>query len=290
MAVSVSCVGKRDGQLPGSPAHSRRWSETVRWCETDALLARWRADGDRAAREELVTRFLPLARKLAARYHPSPESLEDLEQVASLGLLAAIERFDPARDIPFTAFAVPTILGELKHYYRNTGWAVHVPSSAQELAVRVDRAAQEITPRSGHGARIAELAKHLEVTTEAVLAGVDAAKARYSVSLDASTGVPDGNGGAALADGIGAEDLNYEMVERALSLSAAVTSLPEVERQALTLRLDCAMKQTEIARQLNCSQTQVSRLLRRAAVRLHGLIDPPIGELEASPTLSADVG
>ena len=248
MTVSVSCVGQfagrmsrcrsgwRIGLTPAGgdrnerdiaealrpvPVRSYRRSDAVRRCDTDALLSRWREDRDRDARDELIARFLPLARRIAGRYRAAPEPIEDLVQVASLGLLGAIDRFDPARGIPFVAFAVPTIVGELKHYRRSTGWSAHVPPSAQEFALRVDRAGREITAQSGRPARVAELAEHLEVTIENVLAGLDIATAHYSISLDTPASTTDGDEAHAIADDIGAEDANYEMVETVISISAA---------------------------------------------------------------------
>jgi RNA polymerase sigma-B factor len=258
------------------PASSHHRSGTGSWCDTDALLSRWREGKDPAAREELVARFLPLARKLATRYHSSAGPIEDLVQVASIGLLEAIDRFDPSRGIPFPAFAVPTIIGELKHYYRTTGWSAHVPSGAQELALRVDRAAQEITAHSGHRARLVEVAESLNLTANDVRTGVDTATARYSLSLDTPVSGADRDEAHPLAESIGGEDARYEIIESALSVSAALTRLPELERQALTLRLTRAMTQIEIARQLDCSRSHVSHLLRRAARRLYELMDPPL--------------
>jgi RNA polymerase sigma-B factor len=258
------------------------WHQDASACDTQALLSRWREDRDRAAREELVARFLPLARKLAGRYLGSCEPLDDLVQVATLGLLGAIDRFNPARGVPFHAFAVPSIIGELKHYYRSTGWAMHVSPDAQELALRVNRVSREITARSGRPARVAELAEQLEITTEDVLTGIATATAHYSLSLDAAAAAHADDEHGAVADSIGAEDRNYADLETALSVSAAVVTLPERQRQALTLRLDRAMTETEIARRLNCSQMQVSRLLHRAAAGLQELLDPPLGELDQS--------
>jgi RNA polymerase sigma-B factor len=258
--------------------------ETVRWCTTDALLSRWRERSDRAAREELVLRFLPLAHRLADHYHTAGEPIEDLVQVASLGLLGAIDRFDPARGIPFPAFAAPSIVGELKHYYRDTGWAAHVPPGAQELALRVDRAARRITAQSGRPAAVAELADQLALTAEDVRAAFDTATAHYAISLDTQMSATDSDGANGPLGNLAAEDDNYDLVETTLSVSAAVTLLPDLEHQALTLRLESAMNQTEIARRLNCSQTHVSHLLRHAATTLQGLIDPPLGKPSQSPS------
>jgi RNA polymerase sigma-B factor len=242
----------------------------------NALVMRWRDHGDEAAREELLTRFLPLARKLAGRYANPHEPLEDLVQVATLGLLGAIDRFDPRRGVRFPAFAVPTILGELKRYFRNTGWSVHVPRGAQEMALRVERAAGQITAETGRHPRVEELAEYLEVTPEDVLTGLDAGSAHYSVSLDAPAATSDDEEPDALGDSLGREDDSYGLIETTVALSAAFARLPYLERRALELRLDHDLKQTEIAHALGCSQMQVSRLLRRAAARLREMTDPDV--------------
>ena len=241
------------------------------------LLARCHDDADEAAREELFTRFLPLARKLASRYSNPHEPIEDLVQVAAMGLLGAIDRFDPDRGVRFPAFAIPTILGELKRYFRNTGWSAHVPRGAQELALRVDRAIRQIEARSGHHPTVSELGQYLELPVEDVLVGLDAGTAHYSVSLDAPLTVgEDEDQPDTLGDSLGDLDESYGLVEASMSLSAALGRLPHLERQALTLRLERDLKQTEIARELGCSQMQVSRLLRRAATRLRQLTDPDL--------------
>jgi RNA polymerase sigma-B factor len=240
-------------------------------------MARWHDDGDRSAREELFERFRPLARKLASRYSNPHEPIEDLVQVAAMGLLGAIDRFDADRGVRFPAFAIPTILGELKRYFRNTGWSVHVPRGAQELALRVDRAVRQIEARQGHRPTVSELAQYLELAQEDVLVGLDAGTAHYSVSLDApvSSGDDDEQPDT-LGDSLGGVDESYGLVEATHSLASALERLPHLERQALTLRLERDLKQTEIAHELGCSQMQVSRLLRRAASRLHDMTDPAL--------------
>jgi RNA polymerase sigma-B factor len=245
--------------------------------DTDELMARWHDDGDRSAREELFERFRPLARKLASRYSNPHEPIEDLVQVAAMGLLGAIDRFDADRGVRFPAFAIPTILGELKRYFRNTGWSVHVPRGAQELALRVDRAVRQIEARQGHRPTVSELAQYLELAQEDVLVGLDAGTAHYSVSLDApvSSGDDDEQPDT-LGDSLGGVDESYGLVEATHSLASALERLPHLERQALTLRLERDLKQTEIAHELGCSQMQVSRLLRRAASRLHDMTDPAL--------------
>src|SRR6202042_2115682 len=152
---------------------------------TDELLQRWHDDRDQHARDELIERFLPLARKLAQRYSGSREPYEDLVQVASLGLVKAVERFDPDRGFAFTSFAVPTIVGELKRYFRDTGWAIHVDRGAQERARRINEAQQAISARTGRPPRVDELAQYLELSEEEVLDGLQVAEAYGTVSLDA---------------------------------------------------------------------------------------------------------
>ena len=244
--------------------------------EVNALAARWLSDEDVQARDELFTRFLPLARKLASRYTNPNEPLEDLVQVASVGLLGAIDRFDPSRGVRFPAFAIPTILGELKRYFRNTGWSVHVPRGAQEMALKVDRATRQITATTGRHPGVRELAEYLEVPAEDVLVGLEAGTAHYAASLDAPVTAADTDDVDSLGDTIGHDDERYGLVESTASLSAAIARLPYLERRALSLRLQGDMKQTDIADELGCSQMQVSRLLRRAAAKLRDMTDPQL--------------
>jgi RNA polymerase sigma-B factor len=225
-----------------------------------------------AARDELVRRHLPLARRLAARYHNPHEPFEDLIQVANLGLLNALDRYEPGRGVPFAAFATPTILGELKRHFRNTGWAAHVPRAAQELAQRVQAAVAELTERHGRSPEVAELGQFLGLDVEQVLEGLESAQAHYSDSLDAP--VSDTVAEAAtLGDTLGRIDDGYALFETASSLGCGIRQLPYLERTALILRMQGNLRQSEIAKAMDCSQMQVSRLLRRAADRLRGQLD-----------------
>src|ERR1700748_2525343 len=141
------------------------------------LFERWQKHGDRSARDELVTRFLPLARKLARRYAGAREPFEDLLQVASLGLVKAVDRFDAERGTAFSSFAVPTILGELKRYFRDLGWSVHVPRGAQEMALKVEEAQQQLTALTGRPPTVHEIAQFMEVSVESVLEALETAAA-----------------------------------------------------------------------------------------------------------------
>ncbi len=244
--------------------------------QTNVLVERWHEDCDVAARDELFERYLPLARRLAARYSNPHEPLEDLVQVASVGLLGAIDRFDPARGVRFPAFAIPTILGELKRYFRNTGWSAHVPRGAQEMALRIDRAIRQMTATTGRQPRVEEVAEYLEVSHDDVLTGLDAGTAHYAVSLDAPLSSAEDDEPDTLGDSLGDVDESYGLIEAKMSLTDAVGRLPHLERRALVLRLERDLKQTEIAEALGCSQMQVSRLLRRAATRLREMTDPEL--------------
>jgi RNA polymerase sigma-B factor len=266
MSVTINAPERAPGAAP-SPARAH----------VDALARRWRDDGDRRARDELAELFLPLACRLAKRYRNPYEPLEDLTQVASVGLLGAIDRFDPSRGIEFRSFAIPTILGELKRHFRNTGWTAHVPRGAQDLALRVDRAAREITDRTGRTPTPDAIASFLEIDLDDVLVGLDAATAHFSLSLDAPAASADADEPRVLGDELGNAEDGFDLVDAKLSVAVAITHLPHRERAALGLRLEQDLKQSEIAERMGCSQMQVSRLLRQAAARVRELTDPTLG-------------
>ena len=234
------------------------------------LFLRWQQDGDQRAREELVERFLPLARNLARRYAGAREPFEDLLQVASLGLVKAIDRFDVDRGAAFSSFAVPTILGELKRYFRDLGWSVHVPRGAQEQALKVQEAQERLTTKTGRPPTVHELAVYLELEVENVLDALETAAAHHSASLDAPREDRDDESGS-LVDVFGQEDHRYELVEETTTISAAARELTPRERRVLALRFAGDMTQTQIAQEIGVSQMQVSRILRRALTQLREL-------------------
>jgi RNA polymerase sigma-B factor len=238
------------------------------------LFERWQTHGESAAREALLERYLPLARSLARRYGRSSEPFEDLVQVASLGLLKAIDRFDAERGSPFQSFAVPTILGEMRRYFRDSGWAVHVPRGAQERALKVRDAQERILNERGESPTVNQLAEYVELGTEEVLDAMQAIRAYETVSLDAPR--PGGEDeSSSFGDWIGSDDERYELVELDATVASALGELPPRDRLVLRLRFVEDLTQTEIAEQIGISQMQVSRLLRRALEQLRTLTGAP---------------
>jgi RNA polymerase sigma-B factor len=219
----------------------------------------------------LVVRLLPLAHKLARRYSHTSVPYEDLVQVASLALVKAIDRFDPSLGTSFEAFAIPTILGELKRYFRDSAWSVHVSRAAQERALLIDRATEKLINRFGRSPTVHEIAGYLELDQEQVLEGLRAARAYTTVSLDAPP--PSGGEGddPSLEDALGVEDQGYELVDTGLAIGGAVRKLGRSERRILEMRFGEEMTQSEIGARLGVSQMQVSRLLRRSLSRLRAL-------------------
>lgn len=234
----------------------------------EELLERYYREGDPAAHEELVDRFMPFARKLALRYLHSREPLDDLVQVACLGLLNAIERFDPGRGKRFTAFAAPTILGELKRHFRDKGWTVHVPRDLQERAVAVSRHAERLSVELGRSPTVVELANALGCTLEQTVEAIQAGENYHLTSLDAPVADADEDR-CSLGDVLGSEDGGFELAEDRQALASSWAKLPRGEREVLGLRLVEGLTQREISRRIGCSQMHVSRLLRRSLLSLN---------------------
>ena len=234
------------------------------------MLERFHKSGDTDAREELVKRFLPLARQLARRYQRTNEPLDDLMQVASVGLVKAIDRFDPERGTAFSTFAVPTILGELKRYFRDSGWAVHVPRGMQERAMRLDQVVEALYRKLGRSPSTKELAAELGESEEQVLEALEAQSAYDAVSLEQQRS--DGSGpGETVADTIAIEEESYELVEYEATIFPALQALPSRDRLILRLRFKEDMTQSEIAERIGVSQMHVSRLIRQALSRLRAV-------------------
>jgi RNA polymerase sigma-B factor len=234
---------------------------------TDHELFRASQHGDRRARDELVTRFLPFARKMALRYNYTHEPLEDLVQVASLGLLKALERFDPDRGHRFMSFAAPTILGELKRHFRDKGWGVHVPRDLQEQALAMGRASDRLSQRLGHSPTVQELADALAWPLERVLEAIDVVRTYETASLDAPVRREDEDTGP-LVELLGREEEGFDLAERREAVAQTWKELTELERRVVALRCMHDLTQREIGEEVGYSQMHVSRLLRRSVMRL----------------------
>jgi RNA polymerase sigma-B factor len=243
------------------------------------LFAQARA-GDERAREQLVERYLPLARGLARRYQRTEEPQEDLAQVASLGLLKAVDRYDTTRDTAFSSFAVPTILGELRRHFRDRTWSVRVPRELQELALRVDRTVTALSSQAGRAPTVGAIAAAVDASEEQVLDALQAAGAYRASSLDAPRGgAGEESPGESVADAVGVEEGGFERAEERAMLGPILAHITERERLVLTLRFGQDMTQAEIGDRIGVSQMQVSRLIRQALARLReGLREePPTG-------------
>lgn len=229
--------------------------------QTDELLAR-AADGDVVARDEVVAGHQGLVRHLARRFEGRGEPIEDLEQVANVGLIRAIERFDPARGVKFATYASATILGELKRHLRDRGWAVHTPRSLKRSSLRLGRLRQRLSQRLGRVPTLRELADAADLPEEEVAEALQAGMSYSLTSLDAPVGA-DSDADLRI-DRIGAEDEDLAMAARMAALSDAIAGLPDRSKTILYLRFYEDLTQKEIAGEVGISQMHVSRLLRRA--------------------------
>jgi RNA polymerase sigma-B factor len=234
---------------------------------TDELFERWRGARDPQARAELVERFMPLARKLARRYPGAGEPLEDLLQVAVLGLLKAIDRFDPDRGVSFTSFAVPTMFGELRRYFRDSGWSVRVPRGLQELALKVRQAGAVLSARTGRSPSVQELAQYLEIGVEDAIEALQASAAHHSTSLETPVG-DSGGSEVTLGETLGADDARFELVDASATINQAAGALSVRDRTVLVQYFLEDRTQAEIASRIGVSQMQVSRIVRQAIAHL----------------------
>jgi RNA polymerase sigma-B factor len=254
--------GTGNSDFPGGPEPEKyRLSGAKRNDEERRLFRAYLEGGDLGARERLVARFLPLARQLARRYGNAGESMDDLIQVASLGLVKAIDRYELDRGTAFSSFAVPTILGEIKRHFRDTGWTLRVPRAVQERRMKVNRAIPTLTARLGRSPTTAEIAEQIQATSEEVLEALEAAVAYEPVSLDTTPGDEEDE---TWAQSVGERDPGYELVEHATTLGPALRALPERERLIVYMRFVQDMTQSEIAARIGISQMHVSRLIRKA--------------------------
>lgn len=259
---------KRDHQLRTRGARSQKpqGQSTASGSESD-LVRRYYTDGDRTARDQLIERLMPLAHQLASRYQQSNVAFDDLVQVASIGLVKAVDRFDPSRGNALSSYAVPTILGELKRYFRDTGWSLHVPRDLQERVMHVNHTSDALSRKLGRTPTPSEIATETRDSTENVLEAMEAASAYDSVSLESSFD-GDEDEGESYVNLIGSEDEHFTLVEDAASVAPELQGLSRRERLVLGLRFVEDLTQSQIAARIGVSQMHVSRLIRRALERV----------------------
>lgn len=235
--------------------------------DDESLLAQFAATHDERLRAALAERYLPLARSIARRYARGSEPMEDLFQVASLGLLKALDRFDPERGVAFSSFAVPTIAGEVRRHFRDRCWAVRPPRDLQERALSVDKVAEELTNRLGRAPTVRQIGQALELDDEAVLEAMQASRAASTTSLSTPRGTDDDAEGTLEAT-IGAEEDGFEKAEQRALYEQLASCLTDREREIVSLRFEHDMTQEAIGKAVGVSQMQVSRVLRQALAKL----------------------
>lgn len=252
------------------PPRRSGWTERDRAVEhelLDRLAAMDLQDpARRDVRDALVTMHLPLVEHLARRFRDRGEHHEDLVQVGTIGLIKAVDRFDVDRGVEFSTYATPTIVGEIKRHFRDRGWAIRVPRRLQELRLLLNRGTADLTQQLGRSPTVAELAKHLDITEDEVLEGLESAQAYATASLDG--GSDDSGDGGSVAATLGSVDVELEGVDNRESLRPLLQALPEREKRILQLRFFEHKTQSEIAAEVGLSQMHVSRLLARTLAQL----------------------
>lgn len=257
---------------------SRRHVETAAATEhgvggrvrADDLVRRWRRTGDERWRSLAIEAYMPLAQRIARRFHAGPEPLEDLLQIAYLGLVKAVDRFDPEASNRFGSYAIPTITGELRRHFRDATWSVHVPRGVKDDSVRVGHVTSDLSERLGRAPTVGELSEATGLDAEQITEALHARRVREMDSLDQ----PVSRGSdrdTALGELIGETDDSFDLIDHRATLAPALRALPPRERELLFMRFALDMTQTEIGERLGCSQMQVSRLLRRVLDRLSAI-------------------
>jgi RNA polymerase sigma-B factor len=255
------------------PAHSQDGRRRTDDTRDRTTLEAYRRDHDPALREALIRRYMPLARHIAIRYAGAREPFDDLLQVANLGLIKAVERFDVRRGTAFSSYAVPTITGEIRRHFRDKTWMVHVPRDVQELALTVGRVREDFESRLGRSPTVAELGAVLDASGEQILEALAVQRAHSVESMDAP---PDGrleDGQEEVrADAIGQDEAGYARTESCDVFERLLQALPKRDRLVVRLRFECDLTQIEIGHRLGISQMQVSRILQSSLQRLRGLL------------------
>lgn len=259
-----------EGERTRSPRHAKAaWDKE----KTHELFRRLKEDGDMEAREQLVMSHMNLVRFLANKFKNRGEPLDDLIQVGYLGLLKAIDRFDPSRGLEFTTFATPTIMGEIKRHFRDKGWSVRVPRRLQELSAKVNQATDTLTTQLQRSPTVEEIAEYLDASVDEVLEAMESSSAYSSVPLE-GTGNSESDDAPSIIDRYATEDSALNFTDDRLVIEEALAGFSPRERDVIEMRFVKGMTQIEIAQELGISQVQVSRLLRRTLKKIQDKIDP----------------
>ncbi len=255
-------------ELPQTPKGKLAWDKE----RTRELFRRYKEEGDEAARDELVVSHLNLVRFLSAKFKNRGEPLDDLIQVGTIGLIKAIDRFDPERGLEFTTYATPTIMGELKRHFRDKGWSVRVPRRLQELSAKVNQTTDELTKELQRSPSTEEVATRLGVTVDEVLEAMESSSAYSSVSLEGPA--TDDDDAPAIIDHYASVDQELAASDDRMVVEDTVRNFSPREQEIVRMRFEDGLTQVEIAKRLGVSQVQVSRLLRRTLKKLQDKIDP----------------
>lgn len=240
--------------------------------KTRELFRRFKEEGDEEAREELITSHLNLVRFLAGKFRNRGENLEDLVQVGSIGLIKAIDRFEPERGLEFTTYATPTILGEIKRHFRDKGWSVRVPRRLQELSAKVNKTNDELTEKLQRSPKVEEVAQELGVTTAEVLEAMESSGAYTSIPLEA--GASGDEDSPSILDHYANEDKMLQGSDDRMVIQDAVAHFSFDEQEVIKMRFVDGLTQVEIANKLGVSQVQVSRFLRKTLQKIKVQLDP----------------
>lgn len=256
--------------LPVAPKGRNTWDKA----RTRELFDLYKNKGDEAARDELIMNHYNLVRFLAAKFNYRGEPLDDLIQVGTIGLIKAIDRFDPERGLEFTTFATPTILGEIKRHFRDKGWNVRVPRRLQELSAKVNTTTDELTTKLQRTPTTQEIAAELGVSVEDVLEAMESSSAYSSVSFDAPTSNSEDDDSLTIEDTHGTTDSDLAASNDRMVIEDAIKEFSPREQEIIRMRYNDGMTQVEIAKKLGVSQVQVSRLLRRTLKKIQEKLDP----------------
>lgn len=274
---------RTDVQVPQAPQRDASEARAVRrapkgkdaWDKerTRELFRLYKEKGDEEARGQLIVSHLNLVRFLASKFKNRGEPLDDLVQVGTIGLIKAIDRFDPERGLEFTTYATPTILGEIKRHFRDKGWSIRVPRRLQELSAKVNQATEELTVELQRSPSVEEIAAKLGVSAEEILEAMESSGAYTSVSLEAG-GTSEDDEAPALIDRLGSVDEDLDASDDRMVIDDAIRDFSPREQEIVRMRFIDGLTQVEIAKRLGVSQVQVSRLLRRTLRKIQDKIDP----------------